>query len=434
MRMRTTWNQNGSPEVRNQSKARSADVYTMNQEHPQPSATEYVNGSPSDWAEDPTDNKQVQDEYDGDPSGDGHVKRNDVGFGDFRSDTFKHKDSDKWNGPGKYDNRRAAERKAGLAKKIADRLHQSSASNVDDTAVDFMTLSEKQLMAIDARIRSSSVDTLSDQARLRRSLACAKLAYRTLGEGAKPEQVESLGRLYASLDDKTLRSMLSIAAAVPVLAADESDESGDSGESDDKPETSAKKSDDKSDKKLDPKSVHEASSEEDEEEDDDGDGGGSTAASGEEEESDLENSINALMAEEGCEQEACEQESNDFDSLFTDAPPPPPPAAAQQVPTAQPAPVMTNPPSVASSDIDISFDDDDSDNDNHSFASNNEVASLFDDDEEVVNQRKLVASENEYKSRQASAKAGSRGAKKIGNISRPKTNTDADELSTLFDD
>ena len=78
MRTRSTWT-NGTETPRQAATQRHADIYTMNQEHPQPKATDYESGDPDSWAESPTTNKNVEQEYEGD-----HVKRNEVGFGEFR--------------------------------------------------------------------------------------------------------------------------------------------------------------------------------------------------------------------------------------------------------------------------------------------------------------------------------------------------------------
>jgi hypothetical protein len=104
MRARSTWTKpEGNETPRQAATSRHADIYTMNQEHPQPSATDYENGDPDSWNETPTTNKNVEAEYEGD-----HVKRNELGFGEFRDDTWKHKDSDKWNDGKKYDNSKTA--------------------------------------------------------------------------------------------------------------------------------------------------------------------------------------------------------------------------------------------------------------------------------------------------------------------------------------
>src|ERR1700675_2567972 len=104
-RQRSTWSSKPGSEAapRQAATSRKADIFTMNQEQPQPSPVEYESGDPDSWAETPTTNKNVEMDYEGD-----HVKRNEVGFGELRKDTFDHKDSKEWGGSGKYDNAREA--------------------------------------------------------------------------------------------------------------------------------------------------------------------------------------------------------------------------------------------------------------------------------------------------------------------------------------
>jgi hypothetical protein len=69
MRKRSTWTQTAAPTPGRQATTeRRADIYTMNQEHPQPSPVDYENGNPDSWAETPVpgDKMSVNAEYEGD--------------------------------------------------------------------------------------------------------------------------------------------------------------------------------------------------------------------------------------------------------------------------------------------------------------------------------------------------------------------------------
>jgi len=81
MRERTTWNAN---EILKQGAVKTADPYTMNQDHPQPAAGAYVTGDPSSFAEDVAPNNWST-EYSG-----GQVKRNEIGMPELRGDTYNH--------------------------------------------------------------------------------------------------------------------------------------------------------------------------------------------------------------------------------------------------------------------------------------------------------------------------------------------------------
>ena len=83
MRERTTWNRDVV--VKKAALLKTADPYTMNQDHPQPAADKYVTGDPSTFAEDVHTPNTWESEYSGDA-----VKRDAIGMPEFRSDTFNH--------------------------------------------------------------------------------------------------------------------------------------------------------------------------------------------------------------------------------------------------------------------------------------------------------------------------------------------------------
>ena len=215
MRTRTTWQHDTAAQTRQAATVRTADPYSMNQKHEQPSPVEYANGSPDTWAETPVagDKMNVNDEYEN-----GHVKRNEIGMGEMRDDTFKHKDSDVWGGSGKYDNARVStERKAQAAERLARAvLRNANDEVITDTACGFMTLPSAILASTLKKMDAASPAALPEQSRLRRALACTRLAARTLGKLAAEADVEKLARLYSKVDDTTLKSMITCCASVKV--------------------------------------------------------------------------------------------------------------------------------------------------------------------------------------------------------------------------
>ena len=123
----------------------------------------------------------MEGDYDGD-----HVKRNEVGFGEIRDDTWSHKDADRWNGGGKYDNQgKLAARKASLAERIAHAtLRTDNKDLVTQQAADLMNLPIKVLAATAERMNKVSPDALDKERKYRRALACCKLSANILGETA----------------------------------------------------------------------------------------------------------------------------------------------------------------------------------------------------------------------------------------------------------
>jgi hypothetical protein len=214
-RTRSTWTQpaGAAASPRQAGTRRHADIYTMNQDHPQPSASAYNSDA---WVEGETQsgNKIIEQEYQGDA-----VKRNEVGFGEFRDDTWKHKDSEKWNDGKKYDNsRQAAERKAAAVERIARSMHLATERDVAETALELMALPQQAIVSTLKRLEKSSYESLPVEARHRRGLACVKLAARTLGYSAdvtdqvRLAHVRDLAQNFMGLPDATLRSMLKVVA------------------------------------------------------------------------------------------------------------------------------------------------------------------------------------------------------------------------------
>lgn len=87
MRERSTWNLKDIAKKAAQKQAAevAGDIYSMNQDHPQPAMDEYVIGDSSDFAEDVHSPNTWEAEYSG-----GQVKRNEIGMPEMRGDTFNH--------------------------------------------------------------------------------------------------------------------------------------------------------------------------------------------------------------------------------------------------------------------------------------------------------------------------------------------------------
>jgi hypothetical protein len=199
MRTRSTWQGKSAATPRQAATQRRADIYLMNQEHPQPGPTDYENGDPDKWAESWHGYGDVEAEYEG-----GHVKRNELNFAEFRDNTWKHKDSDNWHsGKGTYDNvkdgegkfentsgkstasskalapRQAAEQKAAAVERIVRAtLRTSNDKLITDVAVGYMGLPDRVIVATLRALDAVSPDALSPESKMRRALACTKLSSR----------------------------------------------------------------------------------------------------------------------------------------------------------------------------------------------------------------------------------------------------------------
>lgn len=397
MRERTTWTKKNTETSRQAATSRRADIYTMNQEHPQPSPTDYENGSPDSWAETPVpgDKMSVKEEYDGD-----HVKRNEIGMGEFRDDTYKHKDSDKWNDGKKYDNSKvAAERKAQAAEKVARHLLRTANDElVVAAAIDLMTLPDQVLVATLKRMEACSPDALPQQARLKRALACTKLAARTLADGATEETVEKLASIFMTIDDPTLKSIIRTVASVKVAQQDPSE--------DEKVKTSQEE------------------------------------APGQEEVP----AATAQMADQA--HGLTPEETAMLDGMLDTCPP----CAPAGVPAAAPAAVVIETPApqddltalfdvpvvapvmASATDSDISFDDEEGD---AHVASDESLDSLFADDPEVVAQRQIASANREQIAREGGftsvSRTASTGARKLGRVSATKTQSADVALEAIWD-
>ncbi len=261
MRTRSTWQGNGAATPRQAATHRQADIYKMNQEHPDPKPTDYESGDPDSWAESWHGYGDVEAEYEG-----GHVKRNELNFGEFRDNTFKHKDSDNWHsGKGTYDNvkdgegkfsgntsgksqgekagrsyeaaggkpatasdaRDMAERKAQAVERITRAmLRTSNVKLVEDIAIGLMGMPDRVVVSTLRALDAVSPDALSPDNKRRRAMACTKLAARMIGEEATDKQLEQLASTFMTIDDPTLKSILKQLAASRVAQDEEGQDEG----------------------------------------------------------------------------------------------------------------------------------------------------------------------------------------------------------------
>ena len=436
-RARSTWTQ-GDPTPRQAAVTRRADIYTMNQEHPQPAITDYETGDPDAWAETPVSGEKmsVGEEYEGEK-----VKRNEVGFGEFRGDTWKHKDVDEWGGKGKYDNSKvaatqAAERKAQAAERVARAtLRTSNERLVAETALELMALPSASLASMCKRMDAVSPDALSKESKFKRALACCKLAHRLLGEKAEASAVEHLGSVLMGIDDPTLKEIVR-AAATAKTAQDQGQDEEPESLSEEEMEEELEKSGyyEKPPRGPEPENAKKRPEKTSQ------DGGAADVDGG---------------SDEGCLSPADEQllmqmlhppagavpavpavpvapmaPTDELTSLFT-----PPPRA--------PAPAMPMPAMAAStaSDIDISFEEAEAEEEGLPVtAAGNDLDNLFGDHPEVQAQRDIRAALEEQASRAQggfapigrTASAQPKGAKKLGAVQAPKGGSD-EALASIWD-
>lgn len=441
-RQRSTWSDPVKNDTSRQAAtSRQADPYTMNQEHPQPGPTDYESGDPDSWAETPTTNKNVEAEYEGD-----HVKRNEVGFGEFRDDTWKHKDADQWGGTGKYDNKTAAERKAAAAERLSRALLRTSNEKlIEDQAIVLMGMPNKHLAATLRRMDQISPDALPKEAKYKRALACCKVAARILPEETEEKFVESLATTLMTVDDPTLREMLRVTAAADKLAATRTADAESDAEEKSESETAAVKKDEDEDDKT----AAAPKSEEDPKEGDEdtagrkmrtddgppaGLGGGNEEIEGEKKDDDTACEAGGLcpgdsqMLGEMLQQEVGQPvpagPAPELTELF-EAPPAPAPVA----------PMPMGP--MASKTPDITFDDGEEPRQASDDNSAAELDGLFADDPEVQAQREIQASEQEQVARESGfgseVRTASTGAKKLGQVQGSKTPSKDAALENLWE-
>ena len=434
MRARTTWQSNGSAATRQAATSRKADIYTMNQEHPQPTAVDYMNGSPDEWAETPVpgDKMTVKDEYEGD-----HVKRNELGFGEFRDDTWKHKDSKNWGESGKYDNAKvSAERKATAAECIARAiLRTSNDEAVEQTAIDLMALPDRSMVSVLRRMDASSPAALPADSRHRRAYACTKLALRMLGAGCNSETaVETLAGTLMKVDDVTLKEMIKNVAAATRLAQQEEqdqqqdDQGGHTSQDEEQEDDEEQQTAQQQQGQQDQQSQQQQQSQQDQQQ-------AQQDQQSQQDQQQQDQAQQQCMAEE---QEGCElnpTEMSLLDQLLHEEM-----AAPQDDLTAlfgAPAAAAPVAPAIASDTSDISFDDDDSEPAPTTAGMAISLDDLFADDPEVKAQREIQAAQDQQFKRElgygnVARTASTNGAKKLGQVKNTARSVD-EALENLWD-
>lgn len=488
MRERSTWQGNGAAIPRQAATQRQADIYKMNQEHPDAGPTDYESGDPDTWAESWHGYGDVESEYEG-----GHVKRNELNFAEFRDNTFKHKDSDNWHsGKGNYDNvkdgdgkfenpagkstgekagrtyeaagkpsastasapvdrRDMAERKAKAVERITRAmLRTSNEELVLNTAVGFMGMPDRVIVATLRALDAVSPDSLSPENKTRRALACTKLAARLVGENSSDNVIESLATTLMTLDDPTLKSILKQIAAARVAQQQSEEECEQQGKTGQQQEQQGQQQEQQGQISQQQQSQQEQQV-------------------GQQQQSQQEQAQQRFMQQQeqvgqqqqqGQQEQECEQgmahmshdlppaELQMLDQMLKEE------MSQQGVPAAddltalfEAAPVPAAPviaPMVAAqgADVDISFDDEDevplaAATASQQTASGDDLDNLFGDNEEVQAQRQIKAAEQEQAARENGFSVGRtasvRGAKKIGQIQRGKPMSADQALESLWD-
>lgn len=429
-RQRSTWKSNHQA-----ASSRTADVYTMNQDHPQPSPVDYENGDPDSWAETPTKNGNINKTYDGDSEA-----RNEIGLGEFSPDTWDHKGTGPWgDSSGKYDNQRpinASTRKAAAAERVAGALLRTANSElIEQQALDLMAMPDNILVATLKRLDQVSPDSLSKEAKLRRSYACCKLAAAALPEkvsfkteGDWTKSVHQMASTFASLDDPTLKSLLrQAAAAAKLVVASEEEEEEETGDTASAPaseeeevveETASAPIAAKPPVAAKPPFEGAAPPIE----------GGDTV-SGE----------ITMEGDEGDEGDVGCMSEGDAAMLNSMTQGPSVPAAPAPLTDLFGGPQIGMPgemPAIASDAFDIGFDDDESHHTASGLPDGSDLASVFGDNAEVQAQREIRAAEREQAQREFGGysnevRTASEGAKKLGQVSRTQKQGD-DQLAGLW--
>jgi len=392
MRQRSTWKQ--TPRSAS-TQRRADDIYTMNREggNPQPAVTEYENGDPSAWAEDVNSGSSVEKEYAG-----GAVKRNDIGFPEFRDDTWNHAGTRPWGKGGQYDNAKlaATQRKAEACERVARALLRTTDEKmIEETALDLMNLPSKSLVATLKRMDQTSPASLPENARFRRALACTKLSALILSEQAEENAIERLASLFNSLDDVTLKSILNVVASARV-AAEEGEDEGDE-----------EPNGDKEDKKEEPKSTAAAEKKDDDKKE----------PPKEEKpvltDADLEAIKEVVQEVEAAEEagEDGEEGVEDLQQLFEGG------EEGEGAPAAPAAPGA--PP------VDITFDEGEPEG---KPAMASDLSGLFDTEDSLAQRELTAAQKTSFGQRTASSK----GAKKLGQVQAPKASVD-ENLESLWE-
>lgn len=155
-RVRTTWN--NEEIVKRASMPKQADPYLMNQDHvkQQPSAEKYVTGDPSSFGEDVNTDDRWKEEA---------GKRNEIGMGEFRKDTFSHPEKTAGLNEAllikKADLATTVARMMLAGKKFAD--EKTAEQAVEDQAFNLMFLPDNALLDTHARLAAEQEEQQAEQ-------------------------------------------------------------------------------------------------------------------------------------------------------------------------------------------------------------------------------------------------------------------------------
>lgn len=158
MRERSTWNRDEvvmKAAAAKKAAEKPGDIYTMNQDHPQPGFDAYVIGDPSDFAEDVHSPNTWDAEYSGDA-----VKRNEIGMPEMRGDTFNHSEKT-------AAKRETMIKKADLCVEVARLMLKgtkvASESAIEDQAVALMWMPDQELINTHARLAAEQDEHDEDE-------------------------------------------------------------------------------------------------------------------------------------------------------------------------------------------------------------------------------------------------------------------------------
>lgn len=425
MRERSTWKSGNRVATTSR---RAEDIYSMNAEHPQPAADQYMapDAGPDTWAETPADYEKslIKQDYDAK----GYVKRNEIGFADFQAPTF---DRPRW-GEGKYDNQKyAAQQKAVASHRLATTLLRTENKDlVRKVAVGFMALPDATINNALKAVADTQPSAMNDEARFKRAYACTKLAASMLTEDADEPTVERLARAIYQIDDPTLKKIIRVVASSHVAKSEGSASEG-SKKAAPKDEGSAGKHEaSKSEAKHATPKAHKAEKSDGkpaakaamEKEKSSSSGSGKMAEEmsvSEEEASGSVSETSAMLAE--MMGDVSEESSGSGSGSVAPAPVAPP---APMAPAMAPGMPSTPP---------ISFDEEGGQM--HVQAS--ALEALFSDDPEVKAHRDIMAAQREQLQRAAGYNvertASTKGAKKLGAVRAAKEEAPESALTALWD-
>src|SRR5690606_28357908 len=160
MRERTTWSRQ---KIAGQLKRVAEDPRAMNQDHlsQQPAADAYVIGGPSDFAE---DQNPPGKGWKAEQGPDGNTKRDEIGFPQYRSDTFNNPERSPGVSPSRQASYAEVHAKAEVATRVARLMLPKTASEavIEDQALSLMDLPLSNLNSTLTRLAQEQDDDDDD--------------------------------------------------------------------------------------------------------------------------------------------------------------------------------------------------------------------------------------------------------------------------------